>query len=252
MIRTRRAVLIFPMAFLLMAAKISYADRAWDLYLALTPPQHQQLKASNESKKKIVDPARLDKDSATQNLITQVLNNAGDTVVQPILNQILSDSQTIDNTEDTYWQSLQGFLTPTQVAKIFLKGHPPKNPSMVPPPSPQGNPAKPKFNWNAYFGLNGATEAQLKAADNAKNAALKSVRDEKEAAIDQLRQLVQSNAADSAIQPTLATLFKDIQTEHQTDETFWGATLPGFLNPTQMARLYLHRHAPKGSFNPAR
>jgi F0F1-type ATP synthase membrane subunit b/b' len=242
------------MTFLFLAGpSLSYADKAWDQYLGLSPQQHQQLKAAEQSKKNIVDPARQDKDQAIQNLIAQVLANAGDFAVKPILNQVLTDQQTIDNMDDTFWSSIQSYLSPTQVAKIFLKGHPPKNPSMNTPPPSNPNPPgphQPKPSWNAYFGFSKDQESQLKADDGVKNASLKSIRAEKDAAIEQLRQLVQSNAADAAIQPTLTTLFKDTQTDHQTDETFWGSTLPGFLNPTQMAELYLHRHAPKGSFNP--
>lgn len=234
---------------LLTAAGPSHADKAFDQYLALSPTQHHQLEAANKSRKSIADPAKAEKDSATQNLIGLVIGNTGDSGVQPVLNQVLSDTQTIDNAEDTYWQAIQGFLTPTQVAKIYLRNHPPKGPPPPPAPKPpgSGHPSK----WDVYFGFNPQTEGQFKAADKAKNASLKGVRQEKDAAVEQLRQLVQSGAADSAIQPTLATLFKDIQTEHQTEETFWGSTLPGFLAPTQVAKIYLHRHAPKGSFNPS-
>jgi Spy/CpxP family protein refolding chaperone len=250
----RAAIFGIISAPLLAGANPSYADKAWDQYLGLNPQQHQQLKAAEESRKKIVDPAKLDRDSATQSLTGLVLGNSGDSAVQPVLNQVLSDIQTIDNAEDTFWQAIPGFLTPTQVAKIYLRNHPPKNPAMNPPPpsnpNPHPGPRQPRPDWNAYFGLNPQTEGQLKAADNAKNVSLKGGREEKEAAVEQLQQLVQAGAADSAVQPTLATLFKDIQTDHQTEETFWGTTLSGFLTPTQVAKIYLHRHAPKDSFNP--
>ena len=137
------------------------------------------------------------------------------------------------------------------MAKIYLKRHPPKNLSQTPPTTAHKPPnTQPPYNWNAYFGLAKDLQSQLKAADQNKNAQMKTARDEKEAAIAQLNQLVQSNAVDASIQPTLTTLFSDIRTEHTTEQAFWGTTLPGFLNPTQVAKLYLHRHAPKGGFNP--
>lgn len=238
-------------AVLLSVASLSYADKAWDQYVGFTKAQHQQWGASNKSKEAIVKPARQDKDASTQSLIGQVLANGGDSVVQPILNRILSDIQTMDNAEDTFWQTVQGFLTSTQVAKVYLKWHQPK-----PPAAPSNNPKpsnpnpQPPYNWNAYFGFTPDQASQLKGADQAKNTSLKPVRDEKDSALSQLAQLVQSNAADSAIKPTLNTLFADIQGEHQTEQTYWGTTLPGFLSSTQMAKLYLHRHAPQGTFNP--
>src|SRR5579859_2961053 len=93
---------IFVSAFL-SAASLSYADKAFDQYVGFTKPQHQQFSAANKSKEAILKPARQDKDSATQSLIGQVLANGGDSVVQPILNKILSDIQTMDNAEDTFW-----------------------------------------------------------------------------------------------------------------------------------------------------
>jgi hypothetical protein len=241
------------MAAVLLTASFSYADKAWDQYLGLSKSQRSQLKIDNENKKGIIQPEKQEQEVATQTLINQVLANAGDAVVQPILSQILGEVKTIDGAEENYWQSLMGSLNPSQVAKIYLKDHPLKNPSAA-PPSPAANPMpnlSPRYDWNAYFGFTSVQETQFKAADQAKNNLMKSSRDEKEAAIQQLVQLVNSNAPDGSIQPTLGTLFTDIQTEHQTEQAFWGTILPGIMNPTQMAKLYLHRHTPKGVFNPA-
>jgi hypothetical protein len=225
------------------------ADKAWDTYLGLNPTQRGQLKMAGKTRGNMAKPAREDKDAATQTLMTQVLANAGDSTLQPILTQILGDIKTMDGAEDSFWQAIQSFLSPTQVAKIFLKGHPPKNTAQNPPPPKPANP-QPPFNWNAYFGFTKDQQIQLKAADQQKNTQVKPTQEEKEAAIQQLSQLVQTNAPDTSIQPTLTTLFNDIETEYAANQAFWGTTLPGFLSPTQMAKLYLHRHPPQGGFHP--
>ena len=239
------------MTAVLLTGSFSYADKAWIQYLGLSKSQIIDLKNAEEARKGIVQPEKQEQEVATQNLMNRVLANAGDSVVQPLLSQILGEIKTIDGAEENYWQTLMGALNPTQVAKIYLKGHPPKNPSTASPAAvnPIPNPA-PRYDWNAYFGFTSVQQTQFKTTDQAKNNQMKSSRDEKEAATQQLAQLVNSNAPDGSIQPTLGTLFTDIQTEHQTEQAFWGTTLPGILNPTQMAKLYLHRHTPKGVFNP--
>jgi hypothetical protein len=167
------------------------------------------------------------------------------------LNQILSDNKTINATEDLFWTSVGAFLTPTQVAKLYLKGHHPKNQTPSPQMSaPKPTNSQPLYNWNAYFGFSKEVQAQLKAADQNRNGQMKTAREERDAALVQLNQLVQSNAADPAILGVLKTIFSDEKNEHATEQAFWETTLPGFLNPTQMAKLYLHRHASKGGFNP--
>lgn len=232
----------------LFSASHCLAEQASDRYLGLNPGQKAQLKSANQAKNDAVKPSKTDKDTVTQNLMSQVLANAGDPALQPLLTQIQGDIQTIDGAEENYWQTLGGFLTPTQVAKIYLKSHPPKNPAQTPPQKP-ANPQM-SFNWNAYFGLGKDLKSQLKAADQQRSAQAKTTREEMETAVDQLNQLVQSNAADSAIQPTLSTILTDLHSQHSLEQTFWGATLPGFLSPTQTAKLYLHRHPPQGGFNP--
>jgi len=226
-----------------------WADPAWDQYLGLNPSQKAQLKAVNEKRKQPLEIVRQDKDDATQNMVNQVKSNAGDTALQATLKQVLDDIQVIDKADEDYWTALSGFLTPTQVAKIYLKGHPPKS-TIAPAVQRPNNPNPPFVKWNEYFGLNKPQSMQLKAADQARNSQMKPLKEEQEAAVEQLNQLVQSNAADTALQPTLTTLFNDLHSEHQAEEAFWGTTLPGFLAPTQMAKLYLHRHPPKGGFTP--
>jgi Spy/CpxP family protein refolding chaperone len=239
------------MAAVLLTSSFSYADKEWEQYLGLSKSQRVQLRMDNQTRKGTVDPAKQDRDAATQSLVNQVLANAGDPAVQPILSQILGDIKTIDGAEENYWQSLMGSLNPIQVAKIYLKDHPPKNPTAAAPAPANPAPNSGKgFNWNAYFELSTDQETQLKAAEQAKNGQTKPIKDEKEAAIEQLSQLVQSNAADTSIQPTLRTLLTDDQTEHQVEQAFWGTTLPGFLTPTQVSKLYLHRRTPKGVFTP--
>lgn len=236
-------------AVALLSSPPCFADQAWDQYLGLNPTQQGQLKSANQAKNDTVKPAKADKDTATQNLMSQVLANTGDQALQPLLTRIQGDIQTIDGAEENYWQTINGLLTPTQVAKIFLKGHAPKNPSQNHPPPKPVNP-QPSFNWNAYFGFSKEIQSQLKTADQQRSAQAKTTREEMEAAADQLNQLVQSNAADSALQPTLATVFSDLHSQHALEQSFWGITLPAFLSPTQEAKLYLHHHPPQGGFNP--
>ncbi len=238
-------------AFLLLTVSLSHADKAWDQYLALNPSQRVQYKGAEQSRKGAIDPAKQDKDGATQTLMSQVLANAGDSSVLGTTSQILGDIKTIDGAEEVFWRSISGFLAPTQVAKIFLKWHQPKNAQAPPaaPKMPMPNPA-PKFDWNGYFGFTKDLQTQLKAADQAKNTQMKTDRDNQESSLGQLAQQVQSNAGDGPIQMTLTSIFSIIEDEHHVEQAFWGTTLPGFLSPTQLAKLYLHRHAPKGGFNP--
>ncbi len=248
-LRLQTAPAVLMAVFL--TASFSYADKAWIQYLKLSKTQVLDLKNADKTRKSTVQPEKQEQEAATQSLMNQVLANAGDAVLQPLLTQILGEIKTIDSAEENYWQTLMGALNPTQVAKIYLKNHPPKDLSEASPAAGNLKPnSAPHYDWNAYFGLTPDQQTQLKGADQAKNNQMKSTRDEKEAAVEQLSQLVQSDAPDSSIQPTLGTLFTDIQTEHQADQAFWNATLPGFLTPNQMAKLYLHRRTPKGTFNP--
>ncbi len=234
-------------AVLGLTASLSFADRAWDQYLNLNPIQKQQLNGDNKTKSNTVKPARADRDAATQTLITQILGNAGDSAIQPLLTQIFADTNTIDSSEDSYWPTISQFLSPTQVAKIFLKNHQPQNP----PPAP-AQPAMhpPKYNWTAYFGLTSTQQTQYKTDDQEKGTAEKELKASTNSLITQLNQQVQSNAGDGPIQPTLNQIFGNLQNQQQTELTFWTGTLPAFLTPTQIAKIYLHRHAPKGTFNP--
>lgn len=246
-----RSVLFCFAVLLSLDITTAHADKAWEQSLGLNPSQKMQLKAADQTRNGVVKPAQSDRDSATQTLISQVLANAGDTTLQPILSQVLGDIKTIDGAEENFWQSISGSLTATQVAKIYLKRHPPKAPANNPPSAPPAPGPKPAgFNWGQYFGLGKDIQTQLKTADQARNSQMKTTREEQESAVAQLYQLVQSNAPDASLQPTLTTLFNDLHTEHVTEQAFWGTTLPSFLTPTQMAKIYLHRHTPKGSFNP--
>ncbi len=184
--RTGLAGLLVLSALLLWGTIPASADPAWDQYLALKPDQKAQLKAANEKRKGPLDIVRQDKDDATQNLVTQVKANAGDAVILPVLNQVLDDIQVIDHADETYWPTLSGFLTPTQVAKIYLKGHPPRStiaPAVQHPNNPNPHPS---FKWDAYFGLSQPVAIQFKAADQARNKQMKNLREDQEAAVEQL------------------------------------------------------------------
>ncbi|SRR5579871_5723680 len=226
-----------------------WADPAWDQYLGLNPSQKAQLKGVNEKRKQPLQIVRQDKDDATQNMVGQVKANAGADALLATLKQVLDDIQVLDKADEDYWAAISGFLTPTQVAKVYLKGHPPRS-TIAPSVQHPNNPNPPFVKWNEYFGLSKPQSIQLKAADQARNNQMKPLKEEQEAAVEQLNQLVQSNAADAALQPTLTTLFNDLHTEHQVEQSFWGTTLAGFLAPLQMAKIYLHRHPPKAGFTP--
>ncbi len=248
--KTVKLMLLGGWGFIAMAGVTpGWADPAWDQYLGLNPGQKAQLKVTNEKRKQPLQIVRQDKDDALQTMVNQVKSSAGDTALQATLRQVLDDVQVLDKADEDYWAAISGFLTPTQVAKVYLKGHPPKS-TIAPAVQRPNNPNPPFRKWEAYFGLDRAQSSQLKAADQARNSQMKPTREEQEAAMEQLNQLLQSGASDTALQPTLTTLFNDLHTEHQTEQAFWGTTLPGFLAPTQMAKLYLHRHPPKGGFTP--
>jgi hypothetical protein len=241
-----RFKLLISALLIFLPASLALADQTFIHSLGLTAPQAAQLKTAQQTKKTTLDPAKIDRDSSTQNLAGQVLANAGDSTVQPVLNQILNDTQTIDSADDSYWQNLTSFLTPTAAAKLYLKDHHPKNQN----PSPNPGAPKPHYDWTAYFGLTPTLQAQFKTADEARSASVKPAQENADSYLAQLSQQVQGNAEDSVILGSLSLILSNVQTIHQTEEAFWAATLPGFLSPTQEAKIYLHRHPPKGGFTP--
>ena len=227
-----------------------HADKAWDQYLNLDPNQKAQYKPAEQNRKRTVDGTKKDREATTDNLAAQVLANSGDAAVQPVYSQVMGENKTINDADEAFWRTISGFLAPTQVAKIFLKWHKPKEPGN-PTTAKQGmpNPA-PAFNWNDYFGLNKDQLAQLKAADKARGETMRTDKENFGASLTQLDQQVQSNGGDSAIQMTLTTLFSTMENQHRTEEDFWATNLPGFMSATQVAKIYLHRHPPKSGFNP--
>lgn len=236
-----------PCAFLglaLSAAACAFAGPTWYQSLGLTKDQGRQLRGSNRAKSATLRQAYRDKEGNTEYLAKQVLSGAGDTALQPVLVRVLSSLQAMEKADDDYWKNLQSFLSPGQVAKIYLKFHP-----HVPPVAA---PARPRdgVNWVSYIALTPAQIKQLKSTNSQWMGQMKGRVSERTATYQQLENAVQAGAPDSEIQPVLKALLAAVREKHQADQDYYGKDLPGFLNPTQVAKLYLHRRPPKEGFNP--
>jgi hypothetical protein len=150
----------------------------------------------------------------------------------------------MERADDDYWKNLQSFLAPSQVAKIYLKFHPD-----VPPVAARAR-TKDKVNWAAYIGLTPAQLKQLKSANSQWMGQMKGKVSERTSAYQRLEKAVQSGAPDAEIQPILNALLAAVREKHQIDQDYYAKDLPGFLSPTQVAKLYLHRRPPKEGFIP--
>lgn len=228
----------------LSVASCAFAGPTWYQSLGLTKDQGRQLRGSNQAKSATIKQAFQDKEGNTGHLAKLVLSNAGDTAIQPVLGQVLSSLQTMEKADDDYWRSLQSFLAQSQVAKIYLKFHP-----NVPPVAARARP-KDKVNWVAYIGLTPAQLKQLKSTNSQWMGQMKEKVSERTSAYQKLEKAVQSGAPDAEIQPILNTLLATVVEKHQVDQDYYGKDLPGFLSPTQVAKLYLHRRPPKEGFIP--
>jgi len=98
------------------------AAEAWKLSFALTPDQKRNFDAANKSKNGTMKELQAAKESALEQLSTKVEAKAPDADMQNAVGTARRALAAIPAAEDAYWDGLAAFLSPTQQAKLFLKG----------------------------------------------------------------------------------------------------------------------------------
>ncbi len=106
------------------ASKVTAEE--WKQYFALTPDQKKQLDAANKSKNQTMKELQAEKETALHQLSQKIDANVTDAEVKVGLDAVRHALIAIPNAENTYWDGLASILTPTQEAKLFLKGKPKK------------------------------------------------------------------------------------------------------------------------------
>lgn len=98
------------------------AAEAWKQSFALTPDQKQKFDAANKSKNETMKGLQAAKETALEQLSARVEAKAPDADMQNAVTSARHALSAIPAAEDAYWDGLAAFLTPTQQAKLFLKG----------------------------------------------------------------------------------------------------------------------------------
>jgi hypothetical protein len=98
------------------------ASEAWKQAFALTPDQKQKFDAANKSKNETMKGLQAAKESALEQLSARVEAKAPDADMQSAVGTARRALAAIPVAEDAYWDGLAAFLSPTQQAKLFLKG----------------------------------------------------------------------------------------------------------------------------------
>lgn len=98
------------------------AAEAWKESFALTPDQKQKFDAANKSKNEAMKGLQAAKETALEQLSAKVDAKAPDADMKGAVDAARRALAAIPAAEEAYWDGLAGFLTPTQQAKLFLKG----------------------------------------------------------------------------------------------------------------------------------
>jgi len=98
----------------------------WKAYFGATKEQQQKLEAANKAKNESIKPLRQQKDDQIELLRQKVNATASDNDIQTAFRAVRSSEKAIQDAENGYWDTVAGFLTPMQQAKLFLRGHPKK------------------------------------------------------------------------------------------------------------------------------
>jgi hypothetical protein len=102
------------------------SEKDWKAYIALTPDQHDKLNAANKAKGTTLNPLRTNRDNDIEALRSKVNAHSPDADIQAAFSAVKSDIKAISDAENGFWDTVAAFLSPLQVAKLFLKGHPKK------------------------------------------------------------------------------------------------------------------------------
>ncbi|GEM_PF-3585391 len=107
-------------------AEDKLAAEAWKQSFALAPDQKKQFDAANKAKGQAMKQLQADKETALEQLSQKVDAKAADADVKSSLDNARHALAAIPTAENAYWDGLAGFLSPTQQAKLYLKGKPKK------------------------------------------------------------------------------------------------------------------------------
>ena len=226
--------------------------------LGMTKAMRDRLNAVNKNKSATVKQLRDGLNTAIEDLRGKVDTKAPDNDITASFSTIKTDMKSVESVDLFYWDSLAAFLTPPQVAALFLKSHPPKNPSSSPSPAPvkpQTPPAQQNAtaqstnvmsekDWKVYIALTLDQQDKLNAANKAKGTTLNPLRTTRDNDIETLRSKVNAHSSDADIQSAFSTVKSDITAISDAENGFWD-TVAAFLSPLQVAKLFLKGHPKK-------
>jgi len=225
--------------------------------LGMTKEMHARLNAVNKNKSTTVKQLRDGLTLAIEDLRTNVDAKATDNDLTASFSTVKLDMKSIESAEFFYWDSLTAFLTPPQVAALFLKSHPPKNPSPAPStaavkpqtPPPQNAPGQPSTvmsekDWKVYIAVTPDQQDKLNATNKAKGSALNPLRTNRDNDIETLRTKVNAHAADADIQAAFSTVRSDLKAISDVENGFWDS-VAAYLSSLQVAKLFLKGHPKK-------
>ena len=220
--------------------------------LGMTKAMRDRLNAVNKNKSATVKQLRDGMNAAIEDLRGKVDAKASDNDIAASFSTIKTDMKSVESVDLFYWDSLAAFLTPPQVAAVFLKSHPPKNPSPTPAPAPvkpQTPPAQPanvmsEKEWKAYIALAPDQQDKLNAANKAKGTTLNPLRTNRDNDIETLRSNVNAHSSDTDILAAFSAVKSDIKAVSDAENGFWD-TVAAFLSPLQVAKLFLKGHPKK-------
>ncbi len=96
----------------------------WKVYFALTPTQKQPFDDANQTKRQSLKQEHEDAEKAIEELSRKVGAQASDAEIAPAFAAARRALAAPVRTEEIFWDEVAGILTPTQQAKLYLKGKP--------------------------------------------------------------------------------------------------------------------------------
>jgi len=96
----------------------------WKTYFALTQAQHKPFDDANKAKGQSIKQEREDEERAVELLRQKVDAQAPESEIGTAFAATRQAYHSQIQTEDSYWDTLAGILTPAQEAKLYLKGKP--------------------------------------------------------------------------------------------------------------------------------
>lgn len=95
----------------------------WKEKLGITDEQAEKLKAAKKAKHEAVKPLHEQQKETLKQLRSQIENKAKDEEIQTTLNKLAEIEKAIQAKHEDFKTDTASFLTPTQRAKLLIKGH---------------------------------------------------------------------------------------------------------------------------------